>query len=197
MFCKAGAMDLCNTFTKVNSLFPGSLKLAGIGMDLNGYDDFRSGGFFDNHDIYIDRNKDLYKAFKYKKPGCSSCWGFCNGGVYKRKKEVQEKYKDKKLGFQADFKKDLFQMGGSFLIAYNGEILLDHVEQFYGDHAKEQDILAPVKKYFRNNKNNLENLQEDKKTEFKNNNLNNENKNDIKIEDQTTNKITKIEINKK
>jgi hypothetical protein len=147
MFCKAGALDLCKTYEKINQEFPSKLKMIGIGIELRGYEDFRKGKFF-THEIYIDKGKGIYTALQYKKPGLFSCFGFCRKSVFNRKSVIDDKYKDKKLGFEMDMKKDLFQMGGSFLINQKGEILLEHVDAFYGDHAKEEEIMDAVRNYY-------------------------------------------------
>ena len=148
MFCRAGAMDLCKTYTKINSSFPGKLKLIGIGLELIGYEDFKKGKFFGEHDVYIDKNKGIYKALKMKRPGCLSCWGFCNKQVFAKKKDIDKNYADQKLGMSVDFKKDLFQMGGSLLISPKGLIILEHIDAFYGDHVKEEDLMEACRNYF-------------------------------------------------
>lgn len=147
VFCKAGALDLSKTYEKINQEFPSKFKLIGIGVEHRGYDDFRKGKFF-SHEIYIDKKKGIYTALQYKKPGILSCYGFCSKNVWEVKSKNDVKYKDKKIGIEMDPKKDMFQMGGSFLINQKGEILLEHIDAFYGDHAKEDEIMEAVRNYY-------------------------------------------------
>jgi hypothetical protein len=54
------------------------------------------------------------------------------------------------LGFDRDLKKDVLQMGGSFIITPQGKVLFEHIDSFYGDHAKEDEIFQVVRTYFQN-----------------------------------------------
>ena len=149
-------MDLNKTYDNINLEFPGKFKVVGIGIEQRGYDEFKKGGYF-KHTVYIDKLKQIYKKLKYKKPGILSCFGFCVKNFVNEYKNVTAKYKDKNLAFDSDLKKDVLQMGGSFLINRQGKVLFEHIDTFYGDHAKEEQISEVVRSYFQNE--NLESNQ--------------------------------------
>ena len=116
---------------------------------MRGYDEFKKGGYF-KHPIYIDKYKQVYKALQFKKPGILSCFGFCVKSFVKTYENTKTKYKDKNLNMDADMKKDVLQMGGSMLITKVGKLLFEHVDSFYGDHAKEEEIFDVVRSYYEN-----------------------------------------------
>jgi hypothetical protein len=99
------------------------------------------------HDIYINKGKTIYKALQLKKPGILSCFGFCYKNVYKLMDDVNSKYKNRVNNTMHSVKSDIVQLGGSFLINNKGEIILEHVDSFAGDHVKEEDIIDAVKNY--------------------------------------------------
>ena len=68
--------------------------------------------------------------------------------MLQQKKNIEEKHKGRKFGMEVDVKKDLFQMGGSFLIDQKGKVLLEHIDSYYGDHAKEADIIEAIQNYY-------------------------------------------------
>jgi hypothetical protein len=144
--CRAGAIELNTTAEKIGLDFPGKVKFAGIGNTEKGFDDFKEQGFF-KHDLYINKNKTIYKALGYKKPGWLSCFGLCTKNYFKRLNDINNKYKQ--IGGNNDIvKTDPFQMGGSLLITSKGEVIFQHIDSFYGDHAKETDIMESVTNYY-------------------------------------------------
>ena len=87
--------------------------------------------------------------------------GFWNGPIYKINKEVYEQlFGRKKLmdnffglldidkeayarskGTPGNMKGDGFQLGGQFVVAQDGRVILDHRQKVFGDDAKPSDIL--------------------------------------------------------
>lgn len=147
MLCRAGAIELCRTFDNINMDYPNKIKVVGIGLEMTGYEEFKREKYF-SHDIYIDKTKAIYKAMKYKKPGMLSCWGMCVKSFLEKQKNVLENHKDRKFTVTFDLKRDLFQNGGSLLIDSKGQILLEHMDSYYGDHVKEADIIEAIQNYY-------------------------------------------------
>lgn len=147
--CRAGAVELSSTADKINFEYPNKVKFVGIGVDEIDFDDFKNQGFF-KHDLFINKNKTIYKALGYQKPGCLSCFGVCNKNFLASVNKTNEKFKDDKKvkGVTWTGKADAFQMGGSLLITSNGDVVFQYVDSFYGDHAKETEILEAVNNFF-------------------------------------------------
>lgn len=149
VFCKAGALELSKTFVKVNKEYPNRLRFVGVGVEELGYDEFLKEGYFSS-DLYVNRGKTIYKAMNFQKPGCLSCWGFCKKDVFKRLKNIDEKFAEKKLKTDVAVKSDQFQMGGSIMITPIGNVIFQHQDAYYGDHAKEDTIMEIINNYFGN-----------------------------------------------
>lgn len=145
LFCKAGALELNKIFEKIDLVFPGKIKIIGIGIEEIGYEEFKKNGYF-KHDLYINRNKTIYRALDFQKIGC--CFGICKSDYWKRKKDVTSKY-----NVQNDFslRQDNFQMGGALIINANGEIIWQYMDRFLGDYAKESDIIEIITEYYKKN----------------------------------------------
>jgi hypothetical protein len=120
------------------------IKPIGIGIDEIDLQEFKTDFF--PYDILINRNKTIYKALGYKRPGCLSCWGFCYKKSLSSYNQIKAKYKDNnKVHNTTSLKADLFQMGGCCLINSKGKIVLLYRDSYYGDHVPENlltDVLA-------------------------------------------------------
>jgi hypothetical protein len=114
-----------------------------------GYDEFKKEGYF-NNELYVNRGKTIYKALNFKSPGFLSCWGFCKKDVFKRYKDIETKFAEKKLKTDVNAKSDQLQMGGSIMITPSGNIIFQHQDSYYGDHAKEDVIMEVINNYFGN-----------------------------------------------
>ena len=147
VFCKAGALELSKTFEKVNKEYPSRLRFVGVGVEELGYDEFKKQGYFKN-ELFVNRGKTIYKALNFQRPSCLSCWGFCKKDVFKRYKEIETKFSEKKLKTEVNTKSDQLQMGGSIMITPTGSIIFQHQDSYYGDHAKEEAILDCINNYF-------------------------------------------------
>ena len=145
IFCKAGAMELNKTFDKVNEEFPGKLKFIGIGIEEEGYEEFKQQGYF-KHDLYVNRNKTIYKALEYKSIGFLNCFGRCTRNYWTRIKAVETKFD--KITNDLTLKQDNFQMGGCLIINPAGNIIWQYMDSFFGDFAKDADILEAISDYY-------------------------------------------------
>lgn len=86
----------------------------------------------------------------FQKPGLLSCWGFCKKDVFKRLKKIEEKFSGNNLKTDVDTKSDQFQMGGSIMITPTANVIFQHQDTYYGDHAKEDVIMEVINNYFGN-----------------------------------------------
>jgi hypothetical protein len=57
-------------------------------------------------------------------------------------------HNNKKLSFKVDMKTNHFQLGGTLIIDYKGNILLQHSDKFAGDHIKETDMIELLNEYY-------------------------------------------------
>jgi len=149
---------------KVNKEYPNRLRLVGIGLEELGYEEFLKEGYFQS-ELYVNKGKTIYKAMNFSKPGCLTCWGFCKKDVFKRLKNIEENFKEKKLKTDMVAKSDQFQMGGSIMITPSGNVIFQHQDSYYGDHAKEEVIMEMINNYFGNENANNNGNREIEETE--------------------------------
>lgn len=145
LLCKSGALDLSKTVEKINEEYPGKVKFIGVSTAENGFVDFKKNYF--RHDLYVNQNKTIYKAINLRNPGFLACFGFCTKKVSNRTKEVKSKYDiDIKIPIPT---KLTFEFGGSMIINKKGVIIFQYKDTFFGDRAREQDILTSLSGYFK------------------------------------------------
>lgn len=75
------------------------------------------------------KGKEFYNIFKFENPGLLKCYGLCNKNILKRYE------KTKKLNLGYSFKGDLTQLGGSFIINNEGQILFSRYDRYLGDQV--------------------------------------------------------------
>lgn len=141
--CRLGAAELTKTIDIVNQKFPGLVKFIGISFSELGYDEFKSLNLF-KEPLFVNPKGTIYKALRYKKPGCLSCWGFCKRTLFKRFAER------KKYNINGNFQGNLTQLGGSFIVNSKGDVIYRHIDSFLGDHASEDEILEAISDYYSN-----------------------------------------------
>lgn len=144
MFCRIGALELTKTIEKVEDRFGDLVTFVGIGFDEVSLDEFISKKYFPKGKLYINPNRTIYKGLNFNKPGCYSCWGFCQKKLFDKYKELNKKQPN----INGNFKGDFTQLGGAFLIDWQGTLLFQHTDKYLGDHASETDIISSISSYF-------------------------------------------------
>ena len=75
------------------------------------------------------------------------CFGLCTKNVFKRIKEIGQKFVDPQIKNEVPLKPDRFQMGGSLLINQQGNVLFMQQDTFYGDNVKEETLREILMNY--------------------------------------------------
>uniref|UniRef100_A0A2K5EJN8 Prostamide/prostaglandin F synthase n=1 Tax=Aotus nancymaae TaxID=37293 RepID=A0A2K5EJN8_AOTNA len=108
------------------------LRLAGVGPEALGLQEFLDGGYFAG-ELYLDESKQLYKELGFKrilpaaleKPVCSA-----------------HSRQAKATGIQGNLSGDLLQSGGLLVVSKGGDkVLLHFVQKSPGDHVPREHIL--------------------------------------------------------
>ena len=110
------------------------------------YEDFKKGNFFSIGDIYIDEKKSTYDALQFGKMGALSGYGMLNPFVY------IEGMRASKRGISGNMQGDGFQLGGTFIVDKEGNIIFQHVQQSYTDHPTMDTLKAAVEEYAKKTK---------------------------------------------
>ncbi len=105
------------------------------------YEDFVKADYFRNGHVYIDEDKETYKALKFTSMGLLSGYGMLNPSVYTKASEA------KKRGIVGNLQGDGFQLGGLLIIDKNGDVVFSHVQKSYTDQPNVDDLLKSVEQY--------------------------------------------------
>ncbi len=112
-----------------------------IGLAKLDYEDFLKENYFRDGKIYIDENKVTYKALKLPSKGFFSGYGMLSPSVYKMANQAS------KQGISGNLKGDGLQLGGTYIVDINGNVIYSHLQNGYADHPKEEDLIECVKKF--------------------------------------------------
>lgn len=139
--CKYLASELTEAANAINSN-PDTLnkvRLVGIGISLEDYDEFKKGQYFSGQ-IYIDQGKSIYSELKLKKSGCYNCFGLsCK--LFKIAKLARAK------NMTNNFEGDKKQNGGEFIVTKSGKLLLSLPQKEATDVIQKEEIEAVILKY--------------------------------------------------
>eukprot|EP00126_Sphaerothecum_destruens_P012625 Sdes_comp21635_c0_seq1m20223 len=114
-----------------------NISVVGIAFDSEGLDEFKEGNFW-SWPLYMDESKSLYQEFGCKRNSAKNAYGMLSLGFFKGL------WSAKTSGFKGNVKGDGFQMGGTFIVDQNGNILFAHVQQNYGDHVDAVHVLKAL-----------------------------------------------------
>ena len=101
-------------------------------------EEFIEGKFFDG-ELYIDMNKETFKAMEFKKMHKT---GIISAVMSKASRLAQKRAKDLNLG--GDRKGDLFQYGGALVVDQKGKDLYVFKQQTAPEHAENEDLLKAL-----------------------------------------------------
>lgn len=129
------AKELTDSLIKLEKKFPGLFNFVGIGLSTTDYLDFVDGNYFKGGKIYIDETNFTHKILKFGKMGPLSTFGLLDPRTHIKLYEAGKK----------SIKGDLIitnaiQLGGTFIINKNGDVLYSHFQSYYGDEPSEEDL---------------------------------------------------------
>uniref|UniRef100_A0A914UPM5 Uncharacterized protein n=1 Tax=Plectus sambesii TaxID=2011161 RepID=A0A914UPM5_9BILA len=111
-----------------------NVRLAAIGPEKLGYDEFKQGKFFAG-EIYVDESKELYNSIGYKREGFLGLMGeLIKGKLTAMSNEA------KKDGVTGNMKGDVHQLGGVLVLDSAGNKLYEFVQ----NEATDQPDYAAV-----------------------------------------------------
>jgi prostamide/prostaglandin F2alpha synthase len=114
-----------------------------IGLAKLDYEDFLQGNYFRDGKIFIDENKETYKALKLPSKGFFSGYGMLSPSLYKMANQAS------KQGISGNMKGDGFQLGGTFIVDVNGNVIYSHLQNGYADYPKEEDLIECVNNFMK------------------------------------------------
>ncbi|KAL3675886.1 hypothetical protein R1sor_025834 [Riccia sorocarpa] len=129
--CRGHAQELWQI---VPTLEENGFRVVSIGIEKLGLDEFQAAGYWKG-ELYIDNGKKALKALEV--PQVSYLTAIKDIIMNKDVGREVKKTKD----VPGNFKGDGRQLGATFVIAKGGEILLDHRQKNFGDHASNEAIL--------------------------------------------------------
>lgn len=110
------------------------MRLVGIGFDKTGADAFYRGGFWKG-ELFINKDRTIYKALNFKKNNLWNGFGFLADGFSDINSAAD------KAGVTGDFVGDGLQLGGTYIFEKGtGRVLMAHNMKSYADHAKADQV---------------------------------------------------------
>ena len=101
-------------------------------------EEFIEGKFFDG-ELYIDMNKETFKAMDFKR---MSKGGLFSAVAGKAARTFQKRAK--KLNLGGDIKGDWYQFGGALVVDDNGKDLFLFKQKTAAEHAENEDLLKAL-----------------------------------------------------
>lgn len=109
-----------------------NIRLVGVGLGYNSADGFCESKVWEGIELYVDENKELYKAL-----------GLGQGGVRMLMEAdvvaANKLAKDRNVG--GNMKGDGWQLGGTYVVDKGGDVLLEFQQAKFGDHPTREDLL--------------------------------------------------------
>mmetsp|Transcript_6756 Transcript_6756/g.10686 ORF Transcript_6756/g.10686 Transcript_6756/m.10686 type:complete len:134 (+) Transcript_6756:284-685(+) len=112
-----------------------NVRLVGIGLGYNSLDTFMEGKYWGDNELYVDDGKELYKKL-----------GLGQGGLRMLlDKEVRELNNKAKLkNVDGNLKGDGMQLGGTYVVAQGGDVLMEFQQEKFGQHPTKESILEAL-----------------------------------------------------
>ena len=141
ILCRMSALDLTQGLESASDNVKNKLNKIAIGFTKLDYEEFVKNSYFKNGHIYIDEDKETYKALNFNKLGFFSMYGMMNPQMYVKAKEAG------KRGITGNFKGEGTQLGGAFVVDRSGNVIYSHVQKNYSDDPSKEDIIKAVEAY--------------------------------------------------
>jgi hypothetical protein len=141
IICRMSALDLTKGLESASDDVKNKLNQIAVGFTQLDYEEFVKENYFKNGQIYIDEDKETYKALNFQKLGFLSMYGMLNPQMYVKASEA------KKRGIKGNFKGEGTQLGGAFVVDRSGDVIFSHVQKNYSDNPCLEDIIKAVEAY--------------------------------------------------
>lgn len=139
MLCRFGAIELDKIIKYVDKKFPSKVIFYVFGPNSLSLDEFKANNYLQDTQIFLPKEGPaFYKKLQFLKPGICKCWGLCYRNVMKNYFKFKEKNVQTKV--RGNFKGDLSQLGGCFILDKMGKIVFQHFDSFLGDHLTLDEI---------------------------------------------------------
>lgn len=129
--CRGHALELEQI---VPTLEANGFRVVAIGVEKLGVEDFQAGNFWKG-ELYIDNGKKALQALDVKQVSV-----FTALKDIAMNRDVSSAFKKTKK-VPGNLKGDGRQLGATFVFAKGGDVLVDHRQKNFGDHASNEDIL--------------------------------------------------------
>lgn len=112
-----------------------NVKLVGVGLGYNSLDTFVEAKVWDGVELYVDPEKNLYKAL-----------GLGQGGMRMLldKDVINANNKAKARGVGGNMKGDGMQLGGTYCVESSGKVIMEFQQEKFGDHPTREDVLKAL-----------------------------------------------------
>ena len=144
--CRLGAFELSEHVNSLNEQFPNILNAVAVGLATLDYEDFKKADYFSVGEVYIDEKKQTYDSLSFGKMTALSGYGMLNPMVYIESRRASNK------GITGNMQGDGIQLGGTFIVDKEGEIVFTHVQQSYTDHPTLESLKVAVEDYAKRTK---------------------------------------------
>ena len=113
-----------------------------IGLSFLDYDQFLEEDYFQGGEVFVDEAKASYNALNFKR---KSVFSLLNPMIYIGLIKLLLR------GITGNIKGDGFQLGGTIICDYKGEIIYTHNQESYDDFPEEKGINDAVLQYYLEN----------------------------------------------
>jgi hypothetical protein len=129
---------------KLNQKYSEILDHKAIGLANLDYDQFVEEDNFQGGEVFVDEKKASYNSLNFKR---KNVFSLLNPRIYFGLIMLLWK------GITGNIKGDGFQLGGTIICDYKGEIIYRHVQETYDDFPEEKVISDAVLKYYLDHEN--------------------------------------------
>lgn len=141
VICRLGSLELTEGLKKSDDSVLSKLNWAAVGFANLDYENFMKDNYFKDGYIYIDENRETYKALDFTKKGIFSLFGMLDSKLKTKANEAS------KRGIRGNYKGEGTQLGGTFIIDKSGEVIYAFQQKSYSDAPNIQEIIKNVEAY--------------------------------------------------
>ena len=146
--CRVAATELSGVAAKMKEKYPLNIIWAGVAQLNEKVEEFST--LFEQTEMYITPNEELFGMLKQKKPGFLSLYGMCNKSQQKIIKEGKAKAKkyanlNENATDPPRFKNSL---GATIVVNNSGQVLFYYKDRALGDYPTPDNLTNFIEDYF-------------------------------------------------
>jgi prostamide/prostaglandin F2alpha synthase len=143
VLCREGAAEMSKLKPLLEEKYgKDSVTWIGIGLEREGYEEFKKGNFFDGK-IYLDEPHELYRAAGFVTFGTLGMVGkLITSGALRQAVEAGKK------GFEGNMRGNKTQLGGVLILSPKGEVLYYFKQESFGDEPMKEEVIKAIENYF-------------------------------------------------